>query len=163
MHETVGDGAATAAVIFQAIVRASGRLLAAVSMPHICDPNSKRAAQTAAAALRAQARQLNGQEEIRRCALAICHDEEMADLLGEILYITGGDGYVNVLESRRRSLEREYFDGSYWTGSWISATMITDIAKREAIHNDPAIFISDLDLRQADEILPAYGSDTGSR
>ena len=78
----------------------------------------------------------------------------MADLLGEILHITGGDGYVNVLESRRRGLEREYFDGSYWTGSWISATMITDIAKREAIHDDPAIFVSDLDLKQADEILP---------
>ena len=154
MHETVGDGAATAAVIFQAIVRASGRLLAAGFHAAHLRPQLERAAQTAASALRAQARQLNGQEEIRRCALAICHDEEMADLLGEILYITGGDGYVNVLESRRRSLEREYFDGSYWTGSWISATMITDIAKREAIHNDPAIFISDLDLRQADEILP---------
>ncbi len=154
MHERVGDGAATAAVIFQAIVRASGRLLAAGIHAEHLRPQLERAAQTAAAALRAQARPLNGQEEIRDCALAICHDEEMADLLGEILYITGGDGHVNVLESRRRSLEREYFDGSYWTGSWISATMITDIAKREAVHDDPAIFISDLDLRQADEILP---------
>ncbi len=154
MHETVGDGAATAAVIFQAIVRASRRLLAAgIPAAHL-RPQLERAARTAATALRAQARPLNGQEEIRRCALAICHDEEMADLLGEILYITGGEGYVNVLESRRRSLEREYFDGSYWTGTWISASMITDNAKQEAVHDDPAIFVSDLDLKQADEILP---------
>ncbi|MCY4115838.1 MAG: chaperonin GroEL [Caldilineaceae bacterium] len=154
MHETVGDGAATAAVIFQGIVRASRRLLAAGFHAAHLRPQLERAARTAASVLRAQARPLSGQEEIARCALAICHDEKMADLLGEILYITGGEGYVNVLESRRRGLEREYFDGSYWTGSWISATMITDIAKREAIHDDPAIFISDLDLREADEILP---------
>lgn len=154
MHETVGDGAATAAVIFQAIVRASRSLLAAgIHAAHL-QPQIEQAAQKAAAALRAQARPLNGQEEIRLCALAICHDEKMAELLGEILYITGGDGYVNVLESRRRSLEREYFDGSFWTGTWMSTTMITDNAKQEAVHDDPAIFISDLDLKQEEEIQP---------
>jgi chaperonin GroEL len=78
----------------------------------------------------------------------------MADLLGEIVTFTGGDGFVNVLESQRRSLEREYFDGSYWSGSWLSATMITDKAKREAVHDDPAIFVSDLSFDQADDIVP---------
>jgi chaperonin GroEL len=154
MHETVGDGAATAAVIFQAILRASQRLLAAgIHAAHL-QPQIERAGETAIAALHAQARPLDGQEAITDCALAICHDGEMADLLGEILYITGGDGYVNVLESQRRGLEREYFDGSYWTGSWISATMITDKAKREAVHDDPAIFVSDLSFDQADDIVP---------
>ena len=154
MHETVGDGAATAAVIFQAILRASQRLLAAgIHAAHL-QPQIERAAETAIAALRAQARPLDGQEAITDCALAICHDGEMADLLGEILYITGGDGYVNVLESQRRGLEREYFDGSYWTGSWVSATMITDKAKREAVHDEPAIFVSDLSFDQADDIVP---------
>ena len=154
MHENVGDGAATAAVIFQAILRASRRLLAAgVHAAHL-RPQIERAAETATAALRAQARPLNGQEAITRCALAICHDEEMADLLGEIVTFTGGDGFVNVLESQRRSLEREYFDGSYWAGSWLSATMITDKAKREAILDDPAIFVSDLSLDQVDDVVP---------
>ena len=154
MHERVGDGAATAAVIFQAILRASRPLLAAgIHAAHL-GPQIERAAEAAIAALRAQARPLDGQDAITRCALAICHDAEMADLLGEILYITGGDGYVNVLESQRRNLKREYFDGSYWSGSWGSATMITDRAKQEAVHDDPAIFVSDLSLDHVDDIVP---------
>ena len=154
MHESVGDGAATTAVIFQAILRSSRRLLAAgVNATHL-RLQIERAAETSCAALRAQAQPLSGQEAITRCALTICHDEEMANLLGEIFTITGGDGYVSVLESQRRSLEREYFDGSYWTGSWISAYMISDKAKGEAILDDPAIFVSDLSLHQVEDVVP---------
>ncbi len=154
MHERVGDGAATTAVIFQAILRAAQRLLAAGVHPALLGPQIERAAEAAIAALRPQARPLDGQDAITRCALTICHDVEMADLLGEILYITGGDGYVNVLESQRRNLEREYFDGSYWNGSWVSATMITNTARQESVHDDPAIFVSDLNLEKVDDIVP---------
>jgi chaperonin GroEL len=155
LHETVGDGAATAAVLFQAALRTSRRLIAAGVNAMELRQQIEQAADRTCEALCSQVEPLNTREAIERCALAICHDVEMAALLGEIFDITGGDGYVRVFEWERCGLDREYVEGSLWTGTWASPYMITDMANQEAILADPAVFVSDLRLTTPDDVRPA--------
>jgi chaperonin GroEL len=154
LHETVGDGAATTAVLFQAILHTTRRLVGAGINPMDLRQQIEWATDRACEALHSQVQPLRGQDAIARCALVICHDAEMATLLGEIFYITDGDGYVRVLEWERRALDREYVEGSFWTGSWISPYMITNTKRQEAIMVDPAIFVSDLSLVTPEDVVP---------
>jgi chaperonin GroEL len=153
-YDQVGDGTATAAVIFQGLLRAIRTLLGAGVNPMDLREPIVAAADQAVALLRDQAKPLQGQEMITRCALAICHDDDMSSLLGEVFYMTGGDGYVRAREWNRRHLDREYFEGCYWTGSWVSPHMITDPTKQEVRLENASVFVTDLHIKEADEILP---------
>jgi chaperonin GroEL len=153
-YEAVGDGTATTAAIFQGMLRtlrilqSSGINIMELRRP-IIDATDQ-----VVAFLHDQVKSLQGQDMITRCAMAVCHDEEMARLLGELFYMTGGNGYVRAKEWNRRSLNREYFEGCYWTGSWASPYMINDPARQEVRLENAAIFVTDLDIKEADEIIP---------
>ena len=154
LHEQVGDGTATAAVLFQAIAQASHKLVAAGVNPMDLRRQIERAADRACEALRSQTRPLGTQDAIRRCALTICHDPELADLLGEIFDNTGGDGFVRVREWQQRGLEREYVEGSFWSGTWVSRYMTTDTGRQEAVLDDPAVLASDFSLTTPEDVTP---------
>jgi chaperonin GroEL len=154
LEEQVGDGTATAAVIFQAILHSSHRWIAAGGNAMALRGQIEQAAVKACDLLRTQVKPLSGEKEISNCALSICHDKEMAKLLGEVFYITGGEGFVRAVESSRRDIGREYFEGCYWTGTLISPHMITETGRQEAILEDPAVFVSDLKISAVDDIVP---------
>jgi len=156
VHGQVGDGTATAAVLFQRIVHEGMRYITAnASNPMRLRYGLERSAAIAAQALREEAVPLAGREGLNQAALSLCHDPEMASLLGEIFEITGVEGMVEVEGGGRRGLEREYIEGAYWHDSgWFSPLMETDAGHHRAVLDDIAILISDLRVQDARELAP---------
>src|SRR5205814_4900191 len=108
----------------------------------------------ATAALREQARPLEGPEQIARAAETLCHDAELAGMLGEILDIVGTDGYVQVETLYAPGLERQYVEGIHCNEGYASAYFITDEEKQEVRLELPLILISDLRITAAEELVP---------
>jgi chaperonin GroEL len=154
MHEQVGDGTATTAVLFQAGVRESYRYLAAGYNPMRMRRGLQQSVEVTVHHLRNLARPLEGEEAISRVAHALCQDEEMASLLGEIFDIVGSEGYVQVEGGQKRVLEREYVEGGYWKTGWLSARFMTDHKRQVAELAEPAILISDLEINSASQLAP---------
>jgi chaperonin GroEL len=97
---------------------------------------------------------LEGKEALSRLAMTICHDQEMAKMLGEIFDILGEYGRLEIRKGRSRFLEREYVEGMYWDGGLVSREMMNDPQNLRANLEDALILISDLDIKEPADILP---------
>lgn len=151
-HEAVADGTATAAVIFEQAVASGRRALAAGADPWSLRRQLECVSARIDAELAAMARPVAGKARLTRLALLLCHDDELAPLLGEILDVVGPDGQVEVHAAPGRRCGREYAEGMHWPGGVVSPQFITDQASRRVALSDCGILIGDLDLSDPAEI-----------
>ncbi len=154
MHQTLGDGAATLAVLYQQIYIEGLRFLAAG-----CDPNRLRAQMlrllpTLSQRLVSDVRPLHNQAELSALAFSICTDEEMADSLGEIIYTLGRYGQVDVRAGHGRHLTHNYVEGSYWRGGAQSKDMLRGTTRAFAEMHDAAILVSDAEIEEPAQLVP---------
>jgi chaperonin GroEL len=162
LHEKAGDGTATAAVMFQAIYDEGLRYLAAGG-----DAMRLREALEAAqlfltAELEKQVTHLEGKEPLAHLAETICCDPPLAKLLGEIFDIIGADGQLDIRPGRGRDLEREYVEGMVWDSGVVSREMFPDPVQGRVQLENSFILCSDLDIKEAEDLLPALETAVGA-
>jgi chaperonin GroEL len=150
----IGDGTATTGVLLQALVHSGARYIRAGGDATAFRRGLATAAATVILALREMATPLEDQAEIERAALAICHDHDMARLLGEMFDIVGKDGHVLVETHPILGYERMYVEGAHWYEGLVSPYFITDVTRQEARLDNAAVFISNLRLTTADQLVP---------
>ncbi|KAA3664333.1 MAG: hypothetical protein DWQ04_06265 [Chloroflexi bacterium] len=152
VRENLGDGTATAAVLFKAIFNEGLRLIAAggnaMRLRHYLEQGAK----IIQAELDKQKFQVEGKENLAGLAETTCHDPELAKMLGEIFDIIGEHGHLEVRFGRSRKLEREYFEGMYWKGGLTSPFMLTQIGKSKINLENTAVFITDLALEDKNDL-----------
>jgi chaperonin GroEL len=112
LFEEVGDGAATAAVICQALMHEANRLIAAGGDPMIMKRGIERALRVAQAELRRQSRTVELSSEIARVILGTVRDQKLADMVGEVTEAVGPDGAVLIEDSANRDTALEYRRGA---------------------------------------------------
>lgn len=156
MQKEVGDGGATMAVIYQTIVNEGMRSIAQTE----CNSMLLRAAleKSLAAVLEALSHDstpLVKRENVAGMALGMCQgDLELANMLGEIFDIVGADGFVVVEKWTRPGLEREYVEGTFWNLSgWFSRHLVAEPLFGRTLFENAAILISDLAIREPEQIL----------
>jgi chaperonin GroEL len=146
LHEKVGDGTATAAVLFQSIYNQGVRYNVAggnaMQLRHYLEAGL----QVILDELTGMAIHLEGKESLAQIAETICYDPPLARMLGEIFDIVGEYGQLEVRAGRSRELEREYVEGMYWSGGVHSRQMITDHTKLRTEMENAAILISDVEI-----------------
>jgi len=154
LHEKIGDGAATAAVIFQSIYNQGLRYL-------VSGGNAMRLRHYLEAGLRVALDELAGmaipvedREKLTQIAESICYDAPLAKMLGEIFDILGEHGRLEVRSGRSRELEREYVEGMYWQAGIYSPAMITDRSRLRTDLENAAILISDLEIEDPRHLVP---------
>jgi len=154
LHERVGDGTATAAVLFQSVYNQGVRYVVSGGNAIQLRRYLEEGMQLILSELSSMAVTLEGKEKLAQLAESICYDPPLAKTLGEIFDITGEYGHLEIRSGRSRELEREYVEGMYWDGGILSREMITDHAKLRAEMTNASVLISDLDLEDPRELLP---------
>ena len=154
MRQTLGDGTATLAVLYQHIYREGLRYLAAG-----CDANQLRANMldllpALSQRLVRDARPLQSQRELSGLAFTLCHDEAMADALGEIVYTLGRFGQVDIRSGHGRGVTHEYVEGSWWQGGAQSKEMLRSWARLVAEMRNASVLVSDADIKEPQELVP---------
>jgi chaperonin GroEL len=158
VHEAIGDGGATTAVLFEAIVRHTAPLLASGADAAALRRGLEQGLAAASAALAEMARPLEGDSEIARVAEALCHDPELARILGEIFDIVGVDGSIDIESGYTRGFDRQYVEGVQWDTGFFSAYFVTNQDRQEARMENPAILVTDMRLTTAEQLLPLLDS-----
>ncbi|MCL4506304.1 MAG: chaperonin GroEL [Chloroflexi bacterium] len=155
--ERVGDGTATTAVLAQAMLHHAYRSVAAGANAMRVREGIRQATSAAVGAIQAQATPVTTQKALAQIARSHCHDDELADMLGEIYSIIGMSGYVDVQSSSGRSLEREYVEGAFWRTGWISSAF-SGTAMRRAELQDAAIMLVDGRISNVEALARAVGT-----
>ena len=66
----------------------------------------------------------------------------------------GNEGVITVEESKSMETELDVVEGMQFDRGFVSAYMVTDVDKMEAVLNDPFILITDKKISNIQEILP---------
>ena len=154
LQDQVGDGTATAAVLFQSIYNESVRYLASGGNAMRLRSYLERGMRAILDHLTGMTVHLAGKEKLAQIAQAICYDPPLARLLGEIFDIIGEYGRLEIRPGRSRDLEREYVEGMYWERGLFSREMITDHNRLRTELENAAILVSDLEIEDPRQLLP---------
>ena len=144
MHETAGDGTATAAIMFQTIFNEGVRYITSGGNAMRLRLFLESAAQVILNELASMVTYLHGKEQYAGLAETICYDPPLAKMLGEIFDIISAYGRLDVRPGRSRELEREYIEGMYWEGGFFSREFISDPLSGKVEVENVALLIGDL-------------------
>jgi chaperonin GroEL len=152
-HETVGDGATTAAVIATRLMAEGVRMIAAGASPVGVRRGIEQALEVARERLKAQARPIDLPEEIAGIVLGTVRDEKIAEMIGEVVEGVGEDGAVLIDNAQGMETSYSYLEGIHWDEGWHSPTFLRE---HEAVVRllDPRILITDMPIEKPEELVP---------
>ena len=154
VHQNVGDGGATTAVLAQAIAAKAARYIAAGASPVQVKGGILAAGQAVGAALTASARPVQGEGDLIAVARAATDHEQLSLLLGEIFDLLGPHGHVTVEKYAARYLERVYLNGGRWRAQLVSPYMLTAAPLKKAVLIKCRVALFGGTLEAVDEVLP---------
>lgn len=153
LREEVGDGTATAAVLFQSVYHEGVRYLASGGNAMRLRRFLEQGTEEIIAALDPLAHQIEGKEALTRLATHLCRDPKLGKLFGEIFDIIGEYGRLEIRTSDSREYDREYVEGMYWEGGILSRAMVTDAARQRTDLENAAILMTDLSVEDPRELV----------
>ncbi len=153
-NDVAGDGTTTATVLAQAIIREGLKNVTAGANPILIRKGIQKAVEVAVEELKSQSRTIETKESISQIASISAGDEEVGKLIAEAMEIVGRDGVITVEESKTMHTELDTVEGMQFDRGFVSAYMVTDVDKMEAVLNDPYILITDKKISNIQEILP---------
>ena len=154
LQEKVGDGTATAAILFEDIYKRGLHYLTyggnALRLRYFLDEGL----QLIVNELSSMKTSVEGKEILAGIARTVCFDDDLSMLLGEIMDIVGPYGHVAIRTSHGRKLEREYVEGMYLEGQILSRAMIIEPGNQKAEMTDAWILVTDLDIEEPRTLVP---------
>lgn len=153
-QDVAGDGTTTATLLAQAIYREGLRNIAAGANPIILKQGIAKAVDTAVASIKRDSKAVEGKDDISRVASISADDKEVGSLIADAMEKVSNDGVITVEESQTMGTELEVVEGMEFDRGYVSAYMVTDTDKMEAVYDDAHILITDKKISSVQDILP---------
>lgn len=152
----VGDGTTTATVLAQAMVREGLRAVEAGANPMRVRRGIERTVPVVLEALGTNAIAVNGHDDLLRiAALAASDDEAIGAVIVRAVEHVGESGVVTTEESDALGLSVDVVDGIEFDHGYISAYMVTNPERMEAVLENPLILLTNKKITSVREIMPA--------
>ncbi len=153
MGQEIGDGGATAAVLMHAIYRAADRRAAAgINVMQIVR-ELQQAADEAIEFIGANTRPAQSEDDLAVLARSVVRDPALAAILGELSYLLGPDGHVNIRKFVAPYLQRSYLSGAQFKGTIVSSYLYQDSVQKSAALDRPLVALLEKPISQADEMI----------
>jgi chaperonin GroEL len=153
-NDVAGDGTTTATLLAQAIIREGIKNIAAGANPMILRKGIMLAVDEAVASIKSFSKHVSGKQDIARVASIASNDSYVGDLIADAMEKVTNDGVITVEESKTMGTELEVVEGMQFDRGYVSAYMVTDSDKMEAVLDEPYILITDKKISNIQEILP---------
>jgi len=155
MNDVAGDGTTTVTVLTYHILNEANKLIAAGHNPMELRKGLEAAATDVIKKLGGMAEDIKSKKSrVAEVATISAGDAEIGNLIADIIDKVGKDGVVTVEEGQGLKLESEVVEGFTMDRGFVSAYMVTDTTRMEAVFNKPAILITDKKISSVQEFLP---------
>ena len=152
----VGDGTTTATVLAQAMVREGLRAVDAGANPMRVRRGIERTVPVVLQSLAEHSVALSGRGDLLRIAtLAASDDETIGEIIARAVEHVGEAGVVTTEESEVLGLTVDVVDGIEFDHGYISAYMVTDPERMEAVVDNPVILLTNKKITAVQEIMPS--------
>jgi chaperonin GroEL len=153
-NDVAGDGTTTATVLAQTLIREGLKNVTAGANPMVLRKGIEKAVRAAVEEIKNISKQVEGSENIAQVAAISAGDDEIGTLIADAMDKVGKDGVITVEESKGFTTELEVVEGMQFDRGYLSAYMVTDTDKMEAVLDEPFILITDKKIGNIQEILP---------
>ena len=153
-NDVAGDGTTTATLLAQAIIREGLKNVTAGANPILLRNGIRKAVEIAVEEIKNNSKPVSGKEDIARVASISAADNEIGNLIADAMETVGNEGVITVEESKSMGTELEVVEGMQFDRGYVSAYMVTDTEKMEAVLDNPLILITDKKISNIQEILP---------
>jgi chaperonin GroEL len=153
-NDIAGDGTTTATLLAQAMVREGLKNVAAGANPMILKRGIEKAVQVVVEEIKKVSQPVDKKESILQVAAISAADEEIGSLIAQAMDKVGKDGVITVEESKTMGTDLEVVEGMQFDRGYVSAYMVTDSDRMEAILNDPYILLTDKKINLIKDLLP---------
>lgn len=153
-NDVAGDGTTTATVLAQAIIREGLKNITAGANPIILRRGIQKAVDITIEEIKKNSKEINTEEKIAQVGAISAGDEEVGRLIAEAMNIVGKDGVITIEESKSMATELDAVEGMQFDRGFVSAYMVSDVEKMEAVLENPYILITDKKISNIQDILP---------
>lgn len=152
-NDIAGDGTTTAVVLAQAMIAEGINLINSGANGMTLKRGMDKAVAKISEILRKNAKPVT-KEKIKDVATISANDTEMGSLIAEVINKVGKEGVVTVEEAQTLGVDYELVEGLQFDRGYVSAYMVTDTERMEAVMEKPNILITDKKVSSLAEIMP---------
>lgn len=153
-QDIAGDGTTTATVLAQAMMHEGMKNVAAGANPMLLKQGMDKAVDVAVEEIKKMAKPIKARDEIANVAAISAASDEIGNLIADAMEKVGRDGVITVEESNTLGTDLEVVEGMQFDKGYISAYMVTDTERMEAVLDDPLILITNKKIASVAEVLP---------
>lgn len=155
MNKAAGDGTTTVTVLTYSILNEANRLIAAGHNPMELRKGVEAAGAEVLGALSGLSEPVTGKKNrVAEVATISAGDSQIGELIADVIDKVGREGVVTVEAGQGLEMESEVVEGFTFDRGYVSALMVTDTARQEAVYEKPAIVITDKKISSVQEFLP---------
>ena len=153
-NDVAGDGTTTATLLAQIIIREGFKNVAAGANPMELKKGIQGAVNVAVAEIEKIAKPVETKASISQVAAVSAADENIGELIAEAMEKVGTDGVITVEESKSLGTTLDVVEGMQFDRGYLSAYMVSDTEKMEAVLENPLILITDKKVSNIQELVP---------
>jgi len=153
-NDIAGDGTTTATVLAAAIINEGMRNVAAGANPMLLKQGIEKGVEAVVADIKKQSVPISDRAKIAQVASISAADANIGEVVADAMEKVGKDGVITVEESKGLETELELVEGMQFDKGYISAYMVTNPQRMEAVLEEPYILITDKKISAISDILP---------
>src|ERR1700730_13634986 len=153
-NDIAGDGTTTSVVLAAAIIGEGLRNVAAGANPMLLKQGIEKGVEAVVAAIKKQSVPISDRAKIAQVASISAADANIGEVVADAMEKVGKDGVITVEESKGLETELELVEGMQFDKGYISAYMVTNPQRMEAVLEEPYILITDKKISAIQDLLP---------
>ena len=153
-NDVAGDGTTTATLLAQIIIKEGFKNVAAGANPMVLKRGIQGAVETAVEKIATISKKVETKESIAQVASVSAADENIGALIAEAMEKVGNDGVITVEEAKSLGTTLDVGEGMQFDRGYLSAYMVSDTEKMEAVMENPLILLTDKKISNIQELLP---------
>lgn len=153
-NDVAGDGTTTATLLTQIIVREGFKNLAAGANPMELKRGINGAVDVAVDEIAKISKEVDSRDKIAQVASVSADDDTVGELIADAMEKVGTDGVITVEESKSTGTTLEVVEGMQFDRGYLSAYMVNDTEKMEAVVENPFILLTDKKISNIQDLLP---------
>ena len=153
-NDVAGDGTTTATLLAQSMIREGFKNVAAGANPMVIKKGIQGATEVAVENIKKIANPVETKEAIAQVAAVSAGDATIGELISDAMEQVGKDGVITVEESKSMGTVLEVVEGMQFDRGYLSAYMVTDTEKMEAVLENPYILLTSKKITNIQDLLP---------
>jgi chaperonin GroEL len=153
-NDLVGDGTTTATILAHAMIEEGFKNLAAGANPMELKRGLEKGSSAIVDELKKMSRKLKSKAETAQVGANSAKDESIGQIIADAMEAVGEDGVITVEDSDTIETLYEVVEGMQFDREYISPYFVTDPKKMEVLLERPFIFVTDQELKSANDMVP---------